>query len=91
MLGIRRRARGVRAAATSYASARLIPMKNRLFRRIRSITRLNRAIRNGVGTVPRLERLEDRVVPTGPGTWSTFTPGGGSPRWGAPIVTLGPL
>ena len=62
-----------------------------VFRRIRDCGGRERRSRRGAEFVLRLEPLEDRVVPTGPGTWSTFTPGGGSPRWGAPIVTLGPL
>jgi hypothetical protein len=59
--------------------------------RIRDCGGRERCSRRGAKFVLRLEPLEDRVVPTGVGTWSAFTPVGGSPRWGAPIVTLGPL
>jgi hypothetical protein len=35
--------------------------------------------------------LEDRVVPTGPGTWSAFSPSPFSPRFGAPAVSIPPI
>jgi hypothetical protein len=66
-------------------------MNRDVFGRIRAYGGRQHRSRRGAEFVLRLEPLEDRVVPTGPGTWSTFSPQGGSPRWGAPIVTLGPL
>jgi hypothetical protein len=66
-------------------------MKSGLLGGIRYGTGLGRLARRNFGTVPRLEQLEDRLVLSGPGTWSAFNPSGPAPRWGAPIVALGPL
>ncbi len=48
-------------------------------------------VRNHAVCALYLEALEDRLVLSGPGTWSAFSPVGPAPRWGAPIVALGPL
>ncbi len=50
-----------------------------------------RRVRNHPVRALRLEALEDRLVLSGQGTWSAFNPVGPAPRWGAPIVALGPL
>jgi hypothetical protein len=66
-------------------------MKRNVFRRIRYFAGLDRPARRGVSSALRLEPLEDRLVPSGAGTWSGFGSGGAAPRWGAPLVALGPL
>jgi hypothetical protein len=66
-------------------------MNRALFRRIRGFAARDRGARSSGELVPAVERLEDRLVPSGPGTWSTFGAGTTAPRWGAPLVALGPL
>jgi len=66
-------------------------MKRDVFGWARRFAGLDRPARRGAGIVLRLEPLEERRVPSGTGTWSGFTPSGAAPRWGAPLVGLGPL
>jgi hypothetical protein len=66
-------------------------MSRDIFQWVRRFAGRDRRRRRGVGLVLGPEPLEDRVVPSGPGTWSTFPASGPSLRWGAPLVALGPL
>ena len=67
------------------------PMNLRVFRCTPSRVRPPRRLRIHTVCGLYLEPLEDRFVLSGQGTWSAFSPVGPAPRWGAPIVALGPL